>query len=296
MTTRDLPENGQRNLAAGAFSLLTTLIFVLVFISGRLASEPVSPLQVMFLRFAGGFLTILVIAMVRKESWRSLQSQHRTKQIFRVLAGGLGGAALIFGNMHMPIVDANAISLLSVVFAVSFGALILGDRLSPRQIGGGLICLLGASVVMAARGAFSGFDASYLIPASVVMLGAVLMGVESIFIKVLTTADRPMVTLAHANFFGMILLAVPALMTWQSWSVTNLVLLLLGPMAILGQYLNIRAYSLAKVSVLAPLSYASLLFAALIGWLFFNEVPSLEVVLGAGLIAIGGAVIILSRL
>lgn len=296
MTIRGLPEDGQRNLAAGAFSLLTTLIFVLVFISGRLASEPVSPLQVMFLRFAGGFLTMLVIAIVRKESWSSLQSRHRTKQVFRVLAGGLGGAALIFGNMHMPIVDANAISLLNVVFAVSFGALILGDRLSPRQLAGGLICLLGASVVMAARGAFGGFDASYLIPASVVVLGAVLMGVESIFIKVLTTADRPMVTLAHANFFGMLLLAVPALITWQSWSVTNLVLLLLGPMAILGQYLNIRAYSLAKVSVLAPLSYASLLFAALIGWLFFNEVPSAGMVLGAGLIAIGGVVIILSRL
>src|SRR5690554_7156198 len=50
----------------------------------------------------------------------------------------------------------------------------------------------------------------------------------------------------------------------------------LGPMAILGQYFNIRAYSLAKVSVLAPLSYASLLFAALIGWLFFSEIPSVD--------------------
>lgn len=295
MKTLAPAEEGQRNLAAGAFSLATTLIFVLVFTSGRLATEPVSPLQVMFLRFAGGFLTILVIAALRRESWRSLQSRHRTKQVFRVLAGGLGGAALIFGNMHMPIVDANAISLLNVVFAVGFGAVILGDRLSGRQIAGGLICLCGAAGVMASRGAFSAFDAAYLIPASVVVLGAVLMGVESIFIKVLTTADRPMVTLAHANFFGMVLLAIPALMTWQSWGVTSLVLLLLGPMAILGQYFNIRAYSLAKVSVLAPLSYASLLFAALIGWLFFNEIPSAGVVLGAGLIAIGGAIIILSR-
>lgn len=295
MKTRALAEEGQRNLAAGAFSLATTLIFVLVFTSGRLATEPVSPLQVMFLRFAGGFLTILAISMLRKESWRSLQSRHRAKQFFRVLAGGLGGAALIYGNIYMPIVDANAISLLNVVFAVGFGALILGDRLSGRQIAGGLICLCGAAAVMASRGAFSSFDAAYLIPASVVVLGAVLMGVESIFIKVLTTADRPMVTLAHANFFGMVLLAVPALMTWQSWGVHNLVLLLLGPMAILGQYFNIRAYSLAKVSVLAPLSYASLLFAALIGWLLFGEIPSLGVALGAGLIAMGGAIIILSR-
>ncbi|MDV3249731.1 DMT family transporter [Devosia sp. BK] len=295
MTTSDSRDEGQRNLAAGIFSLLTTLIFVLVFTSGRLVSEPVSPIQVMFLRFAGGFITITFIAIARGESWRSLQSRHRPKQVFRVLAGGFGGAALIFGNMHMPIVDANAIGLLNVVFAVSFGALFLGDRLSYRQIAGGAICLLGASAVMASRGAFSGFNTDYLFPASVVVVGAVLMGVESIFIKVLTSTDRPMVTLAHANTLGMLLLAIPALMTWQSWGFVNLTLLLLGPMAILGQYLNIRAYSLATVSVLAPLSYASLLFAAVIGWAFFNEIPTCGVVLGAALIALGGAVIILSR-
>lgn len=295
LTSLDRADEGQRNLAAGIFSLLTTLIFVLVFTSGRLASEPVSPFQVMILRFAGGFLTIVILALVRGQSWQSLQSRHRAKQVCRVLAGGLGGVALIFGNMYMPIVDANAIGLLNVVFAVSLGALLLGDRLSLRQIAGGVICLAGASTVMASRGAFSTFNADYLIPAGVVVLGALLMGVESIFIKVLTTADRPMVTLAHANFFGMLLLAGPALLTWQSWGAVNLALLLLGPLAILGQYLNIRAYSLAKVSVLAPLSYSSLLFAAVIGWLFFSEIPTVGVVLGAGLIAFGGAVIILSR-
>nr|WP_314260742.1 DMT family transporter [uncultured Devosia sp.] len=291
----DASTQGQRNLAAGLFSLATTLIFVLIFTSGRFAPEPVSPLQVMFLRYAGGFLTILALAIVRKETWGSLQSTHRLKQASRVLAGGLGGAALIFGNMFMPIVDANAIGLLNVVFAVMLGAVTLGDRLGRRQIAAGLICLAGAGGIMASRGAFSSFNPSYLLPAMIVVLGAFLMGVESIFIKVLTTADRPMVTLAHANFFGMLLLAIPAFLTWQSPGPANLVLLLLGPFAILGQYLNIRAYSLAKVSVLAPLSYSSLLFAAILGWLFFGEIPSAGVILGAALIAVGGAVIVLSK-
>lgn len=288
-------DEGRNNLAAGIFSLLAVFIFVLVFSAGRLASEPVSPLQVMFLRYVGGVATVLGLALARGESWHSLQSSHRPKQAMRVLAGGLGGAALIFGNMHMPIVDANAIGLLNVVFAVALGSIILGDRLGWRHIAGGLVCLVGAAAVMASRGAFVDFNLGYLVPAAVVVLGAFLMGVEGIFIKVLTTADRPFVTIAHANVLGALLLLVPAVLTWQSLGPVNLLLLCLGPLAILGQYLNIRAYSLATVSVLAPLSYCSLLFAALLGWLFFGEIPTPGVVAGAALIAVGGGIIILRR-
>ena len=288
-------EKGRGNLAAGIFSLLATFIFVVIFSSGRFVSEPVSPLQVMFLRYVGGIITIVSLALLRGENWRSLQSSQRPKQVLRVLAGGLGGAALIFGNTRMPIVDANAISLLSVVFAVGLGSIFLGDKLSLRQLGGGIVCLAGASTVMASRGALVGFDASFIVPAGVVVTGAFLLGVEGIYIKLLTTADRPVITIAHANVFGALLLAVPAALTWQSMGWVNLLLLCLGPLAILGQYLNIRAYSLAKVSVLAPLGYCSLIFAALLGVVFFNETPTIGVVTGAALIAGGGGIIVLSK-
>jgi len=288
-------ERGHSNLAAGISSLLATFIFVVIFSSGKFVSEPVSPLQVMFLRYVGGIMTIASLALIRGENWRSLQSSQRQKQALRVLAGGLGGAALIFGNTRMPVVDANAISLLSVVFAVGLGSIFLGDRLSLRQLGGGLVCLAGASTVMASRGALVGFDASFIVPAGVVVVGAFLLGVEGIYIKMLTTADRPVITIAHANVFGALLLALPAALTWQSGGWVNLLLLCLGPLAILGQYLNIRAYSLAKVSVLAPLGYCSLIFAALLGFLFFDETPSIGVVAGAALIALGGGVIILAK-
>jgi drug/metabolite transporter (DMT)-like permease len=49
------------------------------------------------------------------------------------------------------------------------------------------------------------------------------------------------------------------------------------------------------VSVLAPVGYSSLVFATLIGWAFFGEVPTPGVVVGAGLIVAGGLVLALSR-
>nr|WP_314257363.1 DMT family transporter [uncultured Devosia sp.] len=287
--------DGWDNLLAGCFALAAIFIFALIFSSGRFTLDLASAFQIMFLRYAGGLLTVVVLAKWQGQTWSSMQSRHRQQQGMRALAGGLGGSALIFANMYMPLVDANAIGLLNVVFSLVLGFAVLGDRLRVRQLLGAAICLLGAATIMAARGAFAGFNTSYLLPSAVVVAGASLIAVEGIFIKILTRLDRPLVTLAHANFFGALLLLIPAVLTWQSTGWINLALLLLGPLAILGQYANIRAYSLAQVSVLAPLNYASLLFAALLGWVFFAELPSPVVVMGAALIVLGGTTIMLSR-
>jgi drug/metabolite transporter (DMT)-like permease len=283
------------NLKAALYVLTAIGIFALIFTSGRFTGDQASALQIMFLRYAGGFLTVLLIAAFRRESWAGMQSRHRFNQAARALSGGLGGAAIIFGNANMPLVDANAISLLKVVFLVALGMLILGDRLRTRHVVGILVCLAGAAVVVASRGAFTNMRPGYLLPALVTLVGALLFAIEALYIKILTTADRPLVTLAHANLFGMLLLLVPALLTWQSTGPINLILLMLGPLAILAQYFNIRGYTLASVSIIAPLTYASLIFAALFGWLFFAELPTPGILAGAALIAVGGTILALSR-
>lgn len=283
------------NFRSVLFVLSAIAIFSLIFISGRFAGDLASPFQIMFLRYAGGFLTVSVLAIARHETWQTIQSRHRSSQALRALVGGLGGSAIIFGNTYMPLVDANAINQLSGVFMLALGVIVFREKLRPIHLVGSLVCISGAAIVVAARGAFSAFDLGYLVPASVVATGAFLLALEALFIKFLARADRPLVTLAHANFFGMLLLSIPAMLTWQSLGPVNLALLCLGPAAILGQYLNIRGYTEANVSLLAPIGYASLIFAALWGWLFFMELPTAGVVLGGVMIAVGGTALALSR-
>ncbi|GLQ09646.1 hypothetical protein GCM10007913_15780 [Devosia yakushimensis] len=283
------------NVVAVLCVLAATAIFSLIFISGRVVGDLASPLQIMFLRYCGGLLTVCAIAGLNGRNWASMQSEHRVSQALRALAGGLGGAAIIFGNAHMPLVDANAIGLLSGVFTLGLGYIVFRDRLPGPGIAGALACIAGAAIVMAARGAFTTLDASYLFPASIVAVGALLLATEHVFIKILAMSDRPLVTLAHANFFGAILLLIPALLTWRSTGPVNAALLCLGPFAILGQYLNIRGYMAASVSLLAPVGYSSLVFAALWGWWFFGQLPTAGVIAGCLVIAAGGTVLALSR-
>ncbi len=283
------------NLVAAIFAISSSCIFALIFMSGRFAGDAASPIQIMFLRYLGGLITVTIICLVRRQSWESLQSPYRMSQFWRVFTGATGAIALIYGNAHMPLVDANAINLLRVVFLIILGMIVLGERLNrPRTIGIA-ICIVGAATMMVARGAFSGFGAEYLLPAGVVLVGSMFVAAEGLFIKMLAQSDRPLVTIVHANVFGVLLLLVPAVLTWGSLGPVNLALLMLGPFAILGQYFTIRANELASVSVLAPLSYSSLVFAAIVGWVFFAEVPTPGVALGAAIIAGGGILLALSR-
>lgn len=195
----------------------------------------------------------------------------------------------------MPLIDANAIGLTSGVFTMIMGYVVFDDRLRRMGMIGAAACILGGVIVILSRGAFAGSGVGYLLTASVVLVGAMLLATEHIFIKLLAMSDRPLVTLAHANFFGALLLLLPAILTWRSTGPINAALLCLGPLAILGQYLNIRGYTAASVSLLAPIGYASLVFAALWGWLFFAELPTPSVLLGCLVIAIGGITLALSR-
>jgi drug/metabolite transporter (DMT)-like permease len=288
--------NELRNVEAVLFKLAGGLFFAVMFASGKFAGELASALQILFLRYIGGFLTLLiVIGVTFSPNYPRLRSHYWQLQLTRAFCSAFGGVAMIHANAHMPISDANAISLLSAVFLVCLGMLVFHERPTYWHVIGMLVCVAGAATIALSRGVFSSFDESYAWPALIALLAAVLFAFEGIFIKILSRIDDLLTTLLYVNFFGIVLLLVPALISWRSWGPENFFFIALGPLAIAAQYCNLRAFILAKVSVLAPVSYSSLAFATLIGWIFFGEVPTLGVVAGAGLIVLGGLVLALSR-
>jgi drug/metabolite transporter (DMT)-like permease len=271
-----------------------TAVFSIVFASGKFAGDAASTLQILFLRYVGGFSTLVVVMLATGGRFSQFRSSRPASHFLRALVGAYGGVALIHASANMPIVDATAIGLLYVIFMIVLGVWLLGERITAQHWGGITLCAAGAALVMGSRGAFRSFDITYLWPAAIALGGAVLLALEGILIKTLTRSDRPLTVLLHVNFFGIFLLAVPAFLTWRSTGlVDNLPFLLLGPVGITAQYFIIRGYRMADVSVLGPVDYSWLIFAALIGFAFFQEVPTIGAVFGSAVIAAGGVVLAL---
>jgi len=284
------------NVEAMTWVLLGTALFSLIFASGKFGGETTSVVQIQFLRYVTGFATLLGVVAFKGENLRAYRSDRPFSHALRAIFGVSGGFALIYASAEMPIVDATALGLLYVVFVIPLAVLILKEDVTKQHLAGITLSCAGAGFIMISRGAFAQFQPAYLWPAMIAVAGAALLAIEGLLIRVLSHADRPLTVLLHVNGFGVLLLAVPAAFAWKDMSLSAMVpFLLLGPIAVAAQYCIVRGYRMAALAIVGPVDYAWLIFAALIGILFFNEVPSTGVVLGSAIIAAGGIVLAIIR-
>lgn len=277
------------NTKAIAWVTAGTALFSFIFASGKFADGSATSPQILFLRYLGGLATLLLIVAARRERLATYRSPRPISHFIRAVFGASGGGALIYASANMPIVDATAIGLLYVVFVIPLGVLVLKERLNRQHLGAVVICCAGAAIIMASRGAFTEFRLAYIFPAGIAVVGAALLAVEGLMIKMLSHSDRAMTVLLYVNTFGIFLMAGPAAMQWVPLSIEGaLRFVLLGPLAVTAQYCIVQGYRLASLSIVGPVDYTWLIFAGLIGLLFFGEQPTWGVLVGSAIIATGG--------
>ena len=273
------------------FSLIGTALFAPLFAAGKYMDGAIPALAFMGMRYMGGFLTMCVVIMVSRTRPSALKSTRPSQHLLRACLGIGGGACMINAATHMPIADATAIGLTKGLIVVALAALILRERVTFRHGLAGLICACGAYIVISGSLSLTtlGYAATQGIIAA--LAGAVFMSFEILLLKVLARREKALGVLAYVNGFGALLLIIPTVYLQQSegfsWA-QLLPFLLLGPLAIAGQFCNIIGYRYADVMVLGPISYSSIIFAAIIGIFIFGEIPDNSTLIGAAFIVAGG--------
>ncbi|WP_412073937.1 DMT family transporter [Tritonibacter mobilis] len=266
----DLPNN---NLAGLFWAFLGVGLFGFIYITGRLSGGDISAGQLIWFRYVGALITIVLWIMIFPSERRKVRSRQVPVHGLRAIAGGGGGMAAIYAASHMSVTSATAIGLLDGLFVIIFGVVLLGERFSARQWAAAALCLLGAAVVVFTSGAAT-VQIKDMLPASVALLGAILVATESILIKKLARSEASISVLFYVSLFGTILFSIPAVASWKPLDpVATGLLLLLGPIALAGQLCNIFAFRQSDAALIGPIRYTWIIWGALFGWLFFGEVP-----------------------
>lgn len=261
----------------------------LIYASAKFAGESANVWQLMFLRYLGSVPCVLVLARNNRRTFASLRSSYPSGLFLRALVGLLAAAATTYAAAHMPIADATSIGMLDGVLMVFLGVLFLGEWFRRHQICASALCVAGAFVVVAGRGAFDHLDAVYVFPAGIALAGALLGATEGLLIKTLALREDALTMVLYTNVIAGVLVAIPAVLTWRTTNLwINLTFMGFGVMSVACQYCNIRGYRLAPMSVIGPIGYAWILFAALIGLVWFGEIPTVETISGAIMIVAGG--------
>lgn len=279
--------------AAVALSLAGSGLFALVFAfpkAAHLAGVELPWFQVVFIRYAMGFLTILPLAFLRCGRGQSIKSPQAKLHFARAFCGFACLGCLTFAMTRMPYADAVAISYTKGAIILLLAWWFLKEKVTARHWGAVMVSMAGAILVAAPQGLAEGIDPI----AFIAFAGAVLMAIEMMILKFSAMREGPVVILLHVNGFAALLTLVPTLL-WGVWPPVGdwWYIFLMGPVAIVAQILNIRAFKLADASFLAPFGYSVVVFSALIGVFAFRELMTVSTLTGGLLILLGGLVIAL---
>jgi S-adenosylmethionine uptake transporter len=272
-------------LAAAA---LAAACFIGMDSTAKLLGERYGTVQVTFLRFATGALYAVPLWL-----WRRSPLPARPQWRWHALRSALLLVALLtwfYALNRLPLVQAVGVGYTAPLFIALLAMWLLGERPS-RWIWAALaIGALGVGVALwpelSATGAPG--SAARLWGMAAAGLSAVTYAGVVVLARHQAQHDALWTILLVQNLLPVAVLAVPMLWLWQPVAAADIpILLLMGALATGGLLCITWAFSHIEASRAAPVEYTGLVWAALLGFLVFGELPTAWSLGSAGLIMLG---------
>jgi len=257
---------------------LSGLCFVGVSVVVRYIGTRIPAPEAAFIRYAVG---TLILAPVLFQVVRGSIVVHAWKTLFvRGVIHGIGVCLWFFAMARIPIAEVTALSYLTPVLMTIGAAVFFGEKLYTRRILAILFGLLGVFIIL--RPGFSSISIGQVAQ----LLTAPLFAASLLITKKLTSTDSLSVIVASLSIICTLTLLPVAMMTWVSPNLIELGLLsLTAVLATAGHFSLTRAFTLAPISVIQPVTFLQLLWATLFGvWLFGESIDRFVVIGGTILI------------
>ena len=276
--------------------VISVALFMLMASLIKAASGHVPPGEAVFFRSFFAMPTILIWLWTRSELRTGLITKNPIGNFWRGLVGtsamGLGFAGL--GLLPLP--EVTAIGYAAPLLTVIFAAMFLGEEVRAFRLSAVGLCLIGVLIVLSPR-LSSVTDGSLgdreVLGAVVVLCGATFAALAQVFVRRLVQTEK---TPAIVFYFSVTASCLSLLTLPFGWVVPTApevgLLICAGLLGGVGQIFLTSSYRLADASVIAPFDYSSMILALIIGYFVFGEMPTLVMLLGAGLIVIAGILII----
>jgi drug/metabolite transporter (DMT)-like permease len=277
--------------------LLSTLLFALMSALVRHLGEVAPVGQLVFFRSAFAILPVAVVYALRGE----LLTAVRTSRPLGHLGRGLLSVGGMFSNfsalMRLPLADVTAIQFVSPLITVALAAVILKERVRAYRWTAVGIGFAGVIVILI----------PYIEPGHYLAIGAATAAVGSALALVsafcnagtviqtrrLTQTDS---TSSIVFYFSLTCAIAGALTLPFAWHApTGMELLGLVALGVLGGLAHIlltESYRHAPASVVAPFDYSMMLWALLLGYWVFGELPAPLVYVGAAIVTGAGLFVI----
>jgi drug/metabolite transporter (DMT)-like permease len=272
--------------------VISALLFAVMSALVRLMGEVTPVGQLVFFRSLFAIVPVVIIYAYRGELRQAIHTQRPLGQLGRGLLS-VGGMYSNFAALtRLPLADVTAIQFASPLITVGLAALILKERVRIYRWSAVFVGFIGVLIMLVPH-----LDpAHYTSLASAAAVGAML-AVLSAFINAGTVIQTRRLTRTETTpsivfYFSLICTIAGAATLPFAWHTPTLfelgVLITLGMLGGLAHIFLTESYRFAAASVIAPFDYTAMLWALLLGYWMFGEVPTTLVFVGAAIVIAAG--------
>lgn len=285
-----------RPLRGIALKLASVLVFIVMSSMIKSTAAHVPPGQAVFFRSFFAIPVIVVWLAMRRELATGFRAVSPIGHVWRGLMGTLAMGMGFAGLGYLPLPEVTAIGYAAPLLTVIFAAMFLGEEVRLFRISAVALGLVGVLIVLSPRlSIVSGDTASHreAFGALLVLFGAVCAALAQVFVRKLVQTERTPAIVFYFSLTATVLSLATIPFGWVMPTLTEgLILTAAGLLGGVGQILLTSSYREADASLVAPFDYASMIFALLIGYFVFAEVPTWTMLAGAAIVIAAGVLII----
>ena len=262
--------------------LIATLLFSIYGALTKWLAASYGPAQIIFFRGVFGFLPIAFL-VYQAGGLRSLRSKHPVLQLVRGVCGLASNVCFILAYRQMPLADAFAIAYAAPIFVTVLSIPLLSERVGLHRWSAVAVGFMGVLIVtQPGSGVFGA-------PALLALAGTFLYALVIIATRRLGKDESAVCTMVYSTALFTLAAALVLPFEWRTPSAVDLGLFAaLGTLGGVGMFLLVQAYRLAAAALIAPFDYTAMVWAAVLGFAIWGDVPSAATLTGIAVILASG--------
>jgi drug/metabolite transporter (DMT)-like permease len=276
-----------------ALKVMAIMLFVGMSAIIKATAEEVPPGQAVFFRSFFAIPVILIWLVQRGQLSIGLKAKNPMGHVWRGLFGTMAMGLTFAGLGLLPLPEVTAIGFATPIFTVLLAAVMLGERIRLFRISAVGLGLAGVIIILWPRFGGAQMDNAATFGAMLILGATMLRALVQVHLRQLVQNEH---TAAIVFYFSVTASCLALLTAPFGWVVpTGSTIALLVTAGLIGgvaQILVTSAYRFGSVSMLAPYDYTSMLFAIVLGYVLFDELPTAVMLAGSGLVIVAGVLVI----
>ena len=262
------------NLRGIIWITLGSVAFALNDVFIKTLGRSIDAFELALFRYSIG--VVILAPLFWRAGFAGLKTRRLRLHATRLVIASIAQVGTLVAVINLPLASATSLSFSRIVFTTIVAIVLLREVVTRQRWWATGIGFVGVIVML--RPGPEGID-----PIAAVAVGAAMsFAIANVMIRMLASTEPAVRILFYYHIGGVLVFLVPAILVWRTpvgiqWPMAAGI----GLLTTLGMVAFVRGFAVGEASVIGPMEYTRLVYAALLGLLIFGETPDVWTVLGA---------------